>query len=140
MRVYEGGGVMVGAISNALTGYKAATERLNVSAENLANQFSTARVENGKVTNEPYVPQTVQAISQEEGGVATRVVDKEAAFVKRFNPDSPNADANGLEDVPNVDTAEEAVNQVIASYDARANLKIIKVEDEIIQSALDIFT
>lgn len=126
---------MVPAITNALSGYKAATERLSVSAENIANQFSTSRVENGKVTNEPYVPQRVEAISQAEGGVTTERVAKEPASVPRLN-----SSTGELENVPNVNLEEEIVNQVIASYDAKANLRSIQIQNELFKSALDIFT
>ena len=118
----------------ALSGYDVAAKKIAVSANNVANQFSTSRVENGKVVNEPYQPQRVEAISQEEGGVRARVVDKNPAALE-----APTAGGE-LQQVPNVDTAEELVNAKIATYDARANLAVIRAESKLQDYVIDIFT
>lgn len=131
---------MVGGITNALSGFKNATDRLQASANNIANEFSTIKSEGGQLRNEPYKPQTVLSISQQEGGVGTEVVPREPATIKRYQPDSPVADDNGFVDAPNVDVGEEMINQIIASYDAKANLKSIKVQNDLLKSTLDIFT
>lgn len=124
---------MVSAITVGVSGFNAAAERVKTSADNLANQFSTARVEGGKVVNEPYVPQQVQSISQENGGVTTKRVDKYPASV-------PIAKGDGTTvDMPNVDTAEELVNMQVAANDAKANLAAMRIENKMQQSLLDIF-
>lgn len=131
---------MVGGITNALSGVKNATERLQVSANNIANEFSTVKNEGGKLTNEPYRPQTVVSVSQQQGGVGTEVVPREPETLKRYEPDSPVADENGFVEAPNVDVAEEITNQIVASYDAKANLKSLQTQNETLKSLLDIFT
>lgn len=131
---------MVAGIANALSGYQNAAKRIDVSAANIANQFSTVKTAGNSVSNEPYTPLKVVSVSQQDGGVGTEVAPRDPATLKRYDPENPNADENGVAEVPNVDIAEEMVNQIIASYDAKANLKTIKVENDLLQSTLDIFT
>lgn len=132
---------MVADLSISLGGFRAATERFETSANNLANSNSTARLQNdGSVSNEPYRPQTVQAVTQGQGGVGTVVTEQANPTVRRFDPDNAVANEQGFVEVPNVNVAEEFVKLAVASYDAEANLKAIQVQDEIFESALDIFT
>lgn len=131
---------MVSPINTAISGLFAASRRLSVSANNIVNQGSTRTQVDGVETNTPYTPKQVVQISQATGGVITRVIDKNPATVGVFIPDHPDADAEGVVQFPNVDIAEELVNQKIASYDYKANLKTIKVQDELQKSLLDIFS
>ena len=131
---------MVAGIANALSGYQNAAKRIEVSASNIANQFSTVKTEDGESTNRPYQPQRVIAVSQEEGGVKSEVAPREPATLKRFDPNNAAANEQGIAEVPNVDIGEEMVNQIIASYDAKANMKAIKIENNLLQSTLDIFS
>jgi flagellar basal-body rod protein FlgC len=131
---------MVGGIANALSGYQNAAKRIEVSANNIANQFSTVKTDGGESSKKPYQPAVVISVSQQEGGVQTEVQPREPATVKRFDPQNPAADESGIADVPNVDVGEEMVNQIIASYDAKANLKAIKIENDLMQQTLDIFS
>ncbi len=124
---------MMSPINIGVSGFNAASDRIQKSANNLANQFSTSQVKDGVVTDEPYVPQTVQAISEPGGGVTTKLIGKTPATVM-----TPNGDGTTSE-LPNVDTAEELVNMQLASYDAKANLATIKVQNQMSQSLLDIF-
>jgi flagellar basal body rod protein FlgC len=124
---------MISSLGNSISGLNAAEKRINVAANNIANQFSTARQENGKTVNEPYVPQQVQAVSEEAGGVTVKLVDKNPASI-------PIPGENGeVKQLPNVDTAEELVNIKIATYDAKANIAVIHTENKMQQSLLDIF-
>lgn len=132
---------MIGGLSSGLAGFKAASERLENSVNNIANKDSTVKLEkDGSFSNEPYRPQTVQPVSQAEGGVGTVTTPRDPATISRFEPSSVVADENGFVQAPNVDLAQEIIEQTIASYDAQANLKSIKVADELFESVLDIFT
>ena len=132
---------MVVDLSVSLSGFRAATERFETSANNIANSNSTARLENdGSVSNEPYRPQAVQAVAQAQGGVGTVIAELDNPTVRRFDPQNAVADDEGFVEVPNVNVADEFVRLAIASYDAEANLRAIQVQDEIFESTLDIFT
>ncbi len=129
---------MQSAINNALSGLAAASRRVEVSAANIANQSSTATNVNGVTTNKAYIPQDVVQISLGAGGVRTEVQGASNPTVKYYNPDSSQADAHGFVEHPNVDTAEQLINQQIASYDYQANLKVIKVQANLEQNLLDV--
>ena len=131
---------MVSSFNISLSGLNAASKRFEVSATNVANQRSTATIVDGEKIDRPYAAKRVEQLSHASGGVETKVVDKNPPTVTIFDPGSPNADANGSAEVPNVNLDEEAVNQVIASYDYRANLKALKTSDDLLRNSLDIET
>ena len=126
------------AINTAITGLQAASKRMAVSANNVANISSTLSSKNGETVKEPYTPQDVVQTSLEQGGVKATVRDRDPASVPLYDPSNSAADENGITDYPNVSLEEEAVNQITASYDYKANLKVIKRQDEMFQSLLDI--
>lgn len=124
----------------SISGFSAATQRLTVAANNIANQESTKTVKNGVETNQPFQPQEVVQTSLETGGVKTDVRTRDNPTVKVFAPENQDADEQGFIEVPNVNTAEELVNAKIATYDARANLNAIKVQQKLFENTLDIIT
>jgi len=131
---------MVSAINSAISGLNAASKRLENSANNLANQFSTTTILNGQTSDTPYVPTDVQQVSLQTGGVATVTTPRSDATTPAYDPNNPQADANGIVNYPNVDTAQELVATQIASYDYKANLKSIKAADDLQKKLLDIIT
>lgn len=132
---------MVSAINSALSGIAAASQRLNVSAQNIANSESTqTRRGDGVVVNEPYVPGRLAQVSQAEGGVTTSVEPVSPASVQRYDPNNAAADANGLTNYPNVDTAQQLVQAKIATYDIQGNINVLKVQDRMFKSVLDIIS
>lgn len=125
---------MTSAIAIGVSGFNAASDRIKTSANNLANQFSTSQLQqDGQAVDTPYVPQQVQAISQSSGGVTTRTVDKNPATITGVNSSGEEVSE------PNVDQAEELLELKLASYDAKANLATIRVQNHLQQSLLDIF-
>lgn len=131
---------MVSAINSALSGLAAAGQRLNVSAQNIANSESTQTLRNGQVINEPYVPQKLVQRSQAEGGVITDVQPVTPATQNVYDPDNAAAGADGVTAFPNVDTAEQLVNVQLSLYTAQANINVIKVQDKLNKSVLNIIS
>jgi flagellar basal-body rod protein FlgC len=130
---------MVDAAKIALTGLNAAERRIAVSANNIANSSSTVRTaEDGSLVNDPFRPQRVEQSSLASGGVRTDVVEIANPTVRLPDPSSPVADENGTVEFPNVSLEEEVVNAQIASYDYKANLKVLKVQKELDRELLDI--
>lgn len=127
---------MLSAINSALSGLDAATTQLDASANNTANQFSTKTNANGKTVDQPYTPQQVDQVTLSTGGVQAKVDHVNPATVTLADTSSPS----GTQQLPNVDTAQQLVNQQIASYDFKANLNTIKVANDTLQSLLDIKT
>ena len=131
---------MVSAINSALSGFAAASQRLNVSAQNIANAESTLTIKNGQTVNEPYVLQRVQQIAQKEGGVTTVSQSANPPSISVYDPSNAAADANGITQYPNVDIAQQLVQVNLAKYDAEANLSVIKVQSRLNKSVLDIIS
>lgn len=131
---------MLNPVNIALSGLQAASKRVAVSASNIANQSSTTSLSGGQVVNQPYVAQRVDQVSLSGGGVQAITRDVNPSTVPFFDPSNPSADENGIVNLPNVDTATELVNQKIATYDYQANLSVLKTQDEIEQSLLDILS
>lgn len=129
---------MFASVGIALSGLSAASLRVGVASNNIANMQSTTSLRGGQSVNEPYVPQEVVQISDGNGGVRASVVDSQEPSISQFNPTNPQADENGLVRLPNVDVAEQLTNMIIGGYDFRANLKAFKANDELTKSLLDV--
>jgi len=120
---------MLSPISSALSGLNAASNRIAASADNIANQFS-----------KNYTPKAITQVSLGNGGIQSQVRNVEPPTTTIFNPSDPDANADGSVQLPNVDVANELVNITVASYDFKANLKTIKVADNMQKYLLDILT
>lgn len=124
----------------SLSGLRAASTRIAVAADNIANQNSTSREENGRVVREPYVPRQVDQVSLSEGGTQALLRDRNPASVPIFDPDDPDADADGTVRAPNVNLETETVNLIAARSAYKANLNAIKIQADVLNSLLDIQT
>jgi flagellar basal-body rod protein FlgC len=123
----------------ALSGMNAAQARLGNSANNVANAQSTSSSVNGQRIDSPYQPKdVVQAAIEPTGGVETSLRTRDPATVPVYAPDNVSADEDGVVEFPNVNLEEEVVQQQIASYDFKASTKVIQVQDEMLESLLDI--
>tara|TARA_B100001123_G_scaffold282110_1_gene314253 strand:- start:394 stop:792 length:399 start_codon:yes stop_codon:yes gene_type:complete len=126
------------ALSTSLSGMMAAGNRLDTSANNVANLSSTRSLVDGQSTGEAYQAQRVNQTSVAPAGVQSSTVPKDPATFGRFDPANSAADENGITQYPNVDLNEEVVEQQIATYDFKANLKALKTADEMMENLLDI--
>jgi flagellar basal-body rod protein FlgC len=127
---------MVSAINTALSGLAAASKRVQVAANNIANQFSTKSLIDGESADTPYVPQKVDQVSLTTGGVLAQVNDANPATQQVPDINNPGQ----LIDMPNVDLAQELINLKISSYDFKANLRTIETQNEMDEALLDIKT
>jgi len=126
--------------SIALSGLNAAEKRLSVSANNIANANTTTSLDSsGNTINQAYRAQTVVQSTQQNGGVRAdvRTADTPTIRVAAAEGDRLAAE-DGTIEIPNVALDEELVNQQIASYDFKANVKVLKVQDNLTKSLLDI--
>ncbi|MFV3073859.1 flagellar basal body rod protein FlgC [Niveispirillum fermenti] len=137
----------IGGINIALSGALAQTQRLAVSAGNVANLRSTGAIPAADGTvqpgqSQPYQPQTASQTSVAGPGgqgQGTRVVARPTtpAYLPEYQPDSPDANADGLVAAPNVDIVGESVGQMTALRAFQANLATIRTQDEMERSAID---
>ncbi len=102
------------AINASISGLNAASTRVSVAANNLANQSSVNTNTDGVA--KPYTAKQAVQTSQAGGGVDVTIQQ--------------------TNDVP--DTAQQLIDAKIASYDFKANLKAIQVQDDLVKNALNI--
>ncbi len=129
---------MIGAISNALTGLFAASKRVEASASNIANATSAGSLDPGS-PYQPYEALTTIQTANGSGGTQATNIPKSPGIVNAYAPDSPFANSDGLVGVPNTDLAEDAVNLKIAEISYKANLKVLKVANEMSDALLGTF-
>ena len=118
---------MVDAISISISSLKTNAVRAGVAANNIANMGSGGAVTPGPRDRTPYTPQDVVAIADPLGGVQARVVDRDPATVRVYDPGSVDANADGLVALPNVDLATESVNLMTARAAYAASAAVIRV-------------
>lgn len=130
---------MLAGFSASLSGLMAQSKRLAVSAENIANMRSRGLREDGPAEQPgAYVPRQVEEVTTEGGGVRAVERPVDPASVKIYAPSRPDADAEGVAAVPNVNLAEELVNQILAQRAYEANAAAIRTQDEMTDRLLDI--
>lgn len=117
---------MVDAISTSLSALSAATRKTSVAASNIANAGSVGTPGGGD-GNAAYTPQDVINVTNGIGGVLTRVQNRDPAHVLAYDPDAPQADADGYIAVPNVDLVNEVITIKTAEIAYRASAKVIGV-------------
>lgn len=124
--------------SIALSGMNAASTRLANSANNVANANSTSKVVNGEKIREPYTPtDVIQTSTSPQGGVRAELRPRDPATTSIYAPYSAEANEDGIVELPNVSLEQEIVaEQIPATYDYKANLKVLKAADEMMDSML----
>ncbi len=135
------------ALSNALSGLNAQKARLNASASNIANVLT-----GGAAPGSPeaaagaptvYKPLRVDLTSQtlpngQGAGVSASVTESSDGFSLSYDPSAVGADSEGYVAVPNVDLAQEAVNVIESKLLFKANAAVIRTQDEMLGSLVDI--
>jgi len=141
-------------LSIATSGLSAASLRLNVAANNIANQLTTGPLpaSNGSGSssggtsssntnsNFPpvYTPLQVNQTDQASGGTVATVSQVSPSFVVQSDASAPFANQDGLVAAPNVDPASQFVQLLTAKYSFAANAKVIQAYDNMTKSLLDI--
>jgi len=127
--------------SIALSGLSAASLRLQVSANNVANAYSAGPLPGSPASGNypaPYVPERVDQVDLAGGGTSATINAVSPATVTTYDPTAPYADSNGMVAMPNVDFANEAVQQLMARISFAANVMVLKTDAQMMKSLLDI--
>jgi flagellar basal-body rod protein FlgC len=132
-------------LSIAASGLAAAVQRLQVSANNVANANSDGPTASASAkTKAQYQPaynaEQVNQTATAGGGTATTVTNVQPGTVTTYNPTAPYADQNGNVSAPNVDLSNQAVQQAIASYQFTANSDVMSVYQKMMKTLLNIQT
>jgi flagellar basal-body rod protein FlgC len=132
-------------ISTTADALSAEKTRLNVIAQNIANAFTTKGVDGSAyrrkmVTFESYMPKGIKAQGEVglQGVRVGKIVDDASPLKRVYNPQHPDADAQGMVSLPNVDVSREMVDMITASRAYEANLQMVKTSRLMVQQALQI--
>ena len=133
---------MASVLNIAVSGLQAASRRLSVSANNIANAgvLRSARPDAGVsdrvATTAGFAPQRVLEESITGGGVLTVLSPVEPGAV--IVPD--NSSQTGLSSFPNINFFAEYLEQKQALVAYKANASVIRAQQELDKSLLDIET
>jgi flagellar basal-body rod protein FlgC len=127
--------------------------RMDVIAANIANAETTrAGYVNGQfvpyrrkmVVMEPVQPQFRNLLNEKMNGSSaqgvqvTAIREDSTPFKQVYNPSHPDADANGMVFMPNVDMLKEQVDLLSASRSYEANVTALNARKAMFMKALDI--
>ncbi|SOE49529.1 Flagellar basal-body rod protein FlgC [plant metagenome] len=121
----------------------AQSQRMNVSASNMANADSVAGPD-----GQPYqarqvvfqlAPTPGQNLGTEIGGVNVAAVVNDPAPPRLvYDPKHPFANNDGYVTMPNVDVVAETVNMISASRSYQANVEVVNTAKSLMQRTLTI--
>jgi flagellar basal-body rod protein FlgC len=128
--------------SIALSGMLAATTRLNVAAENIANTNTSGAIPGSDAPAGSPAPATPRrdTVETSVGGTKAVINDVNPAYITSHDPTSPYANSKGDVAQPNIDLGTEIVNAVNARYQFAANALVFKISDRMQQDLLDILS
>ncbi len=122
----------------AVSGLKAQSQRLAVSADNVANMSSLGVHPDPQLARpEGFAPQRTVFSSLPQGGVAASTAPIVPAAFLALQPDHPDADPEGLVPLPNLSLEQEVVEQMQALRLFQANIATIRTQDRMLGALLD---
>ncbi|BEP50414.1 MULTISPECIES: flagellar basal body rod protein FlgC [Variovorax] len=132
-------GASMNIFSVAGSAMAAQSQRMNVTASNLANAESVAGPD-GKPYRAKQVVFEVDASGQQDiGGVKVAGVIEDPSPLKMvFDPKNPHADAKGYVAMPNVNVVEEMTNMISASRSYQANVEVLNTAKTLMVKTLSI--
>lgn len=116
---------MIKGFDSALAGLTAASKRADIAATNIANARSTGKLD----PYSGYEPQqAVQSVTA-SGTPQVHARPLATGHVAVYEPDSPDANADGLVGAPNVDLAANIVELTLAEHAYKANAVSLRTLD-----------
>jgi len=126
----------------AVSGLRAQRARMNVIANNLANVGTTRTASGGPFRRQLAVfrgEQISPGSNGEKVGVrVSRIEGDPSAFPLVYEPNHPDANADGYVAYPNVNVAVEMVDMVSAQRAYEANIAVLVSDRRMTQKALEI--
>lgn len=123
------------------SGLEAQRVRMNTIAGNLANAQSTHTPEGGPYRRKDVVFSEIlnSMTGKGSGEVQVRdIIEDQRPFQVVYDPQHPDANAEGYVQLPNVNLLEEMVNMMSASRSYEANVTAINSAKTMAQKALEI--
>ena len=119
-------GASMNIFSVAGSAMAAQSQRMNVTASNLANAESVAGPDGMPYRAKQVVFEVAPSGMQDIGGVRVSGVIEDSSPPRMvFDPKSPNANAQGYVAMPNVNVVEEMTNMISASRSYQANVEVL---------------
>ncbi len=117
----------------------AQSARMNAVASNLANADSVAGAD-GQPYRAKQVVFAAMPVGNEggEGVRVTQVVNSAAPLRMKYDPSSPNANAQGYVAMPNVNPVEEMVNMISASRAYQTDVEVMNTAKTLMMKTLTI--
>jgi flagellar basal-body rod protein FlgC len=141
---------LLDALQTSATGLSAQRLRMNLISSNLANINTTRTQEGGPYTRKdavfeakPQVESFRDALSRQLGPErvdveVTQIVDDNRPPILKYDPNHPDADADGYIHLPNINVVEEMVNMISASRSYEANITALRSTKDMASDAMDI--
>ncbi|HWT19612.1 flagellar basal body rod protein FlgC [Variovorax beijingensis] len=132
-------GASMNIFSVAGSAMAAQSQRMNVTASNLANAESVAGPDGKPYRAKQVVFEVAASGQQDIGGVKVAGVIEDPSPLKMvFDPKNPHADAKGYVAMPNVNVVEEMTNMISASRSYQANVEVLNTAKTLMVKTLSI--
>lgn len=122
------------------SGMSAQRTRLDLVSSNLANASTTRTAEGGPYQRKVPVFEAVGIGDQAAGAAGVRVqeiVDDQTPGPVVYDPSHPDADADGIVRLPNVNVVEEMVDMMTAARSFEANAQAFQTLRDMIRDAIN---
>ncbi|MFA5494437.1 MAG: flagellar basal body rod protein FlgC [Porticoccaceae bacterium] len=117
----------------------AQSQRMNVTASNLANADSVAGPDGQPYRAKQVIFETAVRQGRESGGVRVAgVVEDQSPLNLQYRPGHPLADDQGYVAMPNVEPVHEMVNMISASRSYQANVEVMNTSKQLMLKTLTI--
>lgn len=117
----------------------AQSQRMNVTASNLANADSVSGPDGQPYRAKQVVFEVASAGQQNIGGVkVVKVVEDPSPMKMAYDPKNPHANAQGYVALSNVNVVEEMTNMISASRSYQANVEVLNTAKTLMIKTLSI--
>ncbi|HEB26648.1 MAG TPA: flagellar basal body rod protein FlgC [Porticoccus sp.] len=115
----------------------AQSQRMNVTASNLANAESVAGPDGNAYRAKQVIFESVAKNADSLGGVrVSGVIEDDSPLPLVFRPEHPLANEEGYLEMPNVDPIHEMVNMISASRSYQANVEVMNTTKQLLLKTL----
>ncbi|GHC33562.1 MULTISPECIES: flagellar basal body rod protein FlgC [Kushneria] len=115
----------------------AQSQRMNVTASNLANADSVAGPDGQPYRARQLTFEMAGEPGQQIGGVRVAgISEDQSEFRRLYDPKNPAADDQGYVSMPNVDTTSEMVNMISAARSYQANVEVLNTNKTLMLKTL----
>ena len=117
----------------------AQSQRMNVTASNMANADSVAGPDGQPYRARQVVFQVDADSRNDVGGVRVAAVVEDASPLRTmYDPKNPQANAEGYVNLPNVNVVEEMTNMISASRSYQANVEVLNTAKTLMVKTLSV--